>query len=100
MCARSDAGPGPYGIRVYEGRWSDAYLGRHPIRPGYVYVVWKGRHVVEPTELSPEETAGFWGEVARVRGRGRGAVPAGQDELVAPGERGAASPRAPRPAPA
>ncbi len=66
MCARSDAEPAPYGIRVYEGRWADAFLGRYPVRPGYVYVVWKGRHAVEPTELSPEETAGFWGEVARV----------------------------------
>ncbi|MHB1555728.1 MAG: HIT family protein [Acidimicrobiales bacterium] len=44
----------------------DAYLGRSPIRRGYTYVVWRGRHVAESTELSPEETAGFWSEVARV----------------------------------
>ncbi len=66
MCAPSDPGPSPFGLRVYEGRWADAFLGRYPVRPGYAYVVWKGRHVAEPTELSAEEAAGFWAEVARV----------------------------------
>jgi diadenosine tetraphosphate (Ap4A) HIT family hydrolase len=66
MCTSSEAELGAFGIRVFEGRWSDAYLARHPVRPGYAYVVWKGRHVAEPTELSAEEAAGFWGEVARV----------------------------------
>ena len=56
----------PFGVRVFEGRWSDAYLGRYPVRPGYAFVIWKGRHVAEPTELSGEESAGFWGEVAHV----------------------------------
>lgn len=56
----------PHGVRVFEGRWSDAYLGRFPVRPGYAYVIWKGRHVAEPTELTDEETAGFWREVAHV----------------------------------
>jgi diadenosine tetraphosphate (Ap4A) HIT family hydrolase len=36
------------------------------VRPGYAYVIWKGRHVAEPTELSAEESAGFWSDVARV----------------------------------
>jgi diadenosine tetraphosphate (Ap4A) HIT family hydrolase len=56
----------PHGVRVFEGSWSDAYLGRFPVRPGYAYVIWKGRHVAEPTELSDEEAAGFWSEVAHV----------------------------------
>jgi len=29
-------------------------------------VIWKGRHVAEPTQLTPEESAGFWSEVAHV----------------------------------
>jgi diadenosine tetraphosphate (Ap4A) HIT family hydrolase len=66
MCELSGGELGPFGIRVYEGRWSDAYLARHPVRPGYAYVIWKGRHVTEPTDLSAEEAAGFWCEVARV----------------------------------
>jgi diadenosine tetraphosphate (Ap4A) HIT family hydrolase len=55
-----------FGVRVLAGRWADGYLGRYPVRPGYAYVMWNGRHVAEPTELSPEESAGFWSEVARV----------------------------------
>ena len=35
-----------------------------------------------PAELSTEEAAGFWSDVARVAARGRGAIPAGQDELA------------------
>ena len=65
-------GPGadetPHGLRIFEGRWADGYIGRYPVRPGYAYVIWKGRHVAEPTELSPEEAAGFWSDVARVAG--------------------------------
>ncbi len=66
MCAPAGDELRPFGVRVYEGQWSDAFLGRYPVRPGYAYVVWKGRHVAEPTELSAEEAAGFWGDVARV----------------------------------
>jgi diadenosine tetraphosphate (Ap4A) HIT family hydrolase len=65
MCAGLEANE-PYGVRVFEGRWGDAYLGRHPVRPGYTLVIWKGRHVAEATELSSEEAAGFWSEVARI----------------------------------
>jgi diadenosine tetraphosphate (Ap4A) HIT family hydrolase len=36
------------------------------VRPGYSYVIWKGRHVAEPTELRAEEAAGFWSDVAAV----------------------------------
>src|SRR6202789_3227676 len=60
-------GPGadetPHGLRVFEGQWADGYIGRHPVRPGYSYVIWKGRHVAEPTELSANEAAGFWSDV-------------------------------------
>lgn len=65
MCA-DGADETPFGVRVFEGRWSDGYLGRYPVRPGYAYVIWKGRHVCEPTELTAGEAAGFWGEVAHV----------------------------------
>ncbi|MGH7881794.1 MAG: HIT family protein [Candidatus Dormibacteraceae bacterium] len=29
-------------------------------------MIWRGRHVTEPTELSLEEAAGYWHEVLRV----------------------------------
>jgi diadenosine tetraphosphate (Ap4A) HIT family hydrolase len=66
FCASSGAEENPHGVRILDGRWSDAFLGRFPVRAGYAYIVWKGRHVCEPTELSPDEAAGFWAEVARV----------------------------------
>ncbi len=63
MCA--DGGNrNDFGARFRHGRWTDAYLGRRPVRPGYAYVVWTGPHVAEPTELDPHEAAGFWAEVA------------------------------------
>lgn len=65
MCAVGE-NETPHGIRVFEGRWSDGYLGRYPVRPGYAYVIWKGRHVAEPWELTGEEAEGFWSEVGRV----------------------------------
>ncbi len=66
MCARPEQDLTPFGARFFVGEWSDAVLGRHPVRPGYTYVVWKGRHVAEPDELCPDEAAGFWSEVALV----------------------------------
>jgi diadenosine tetraphosphate (Ap4A) HIT family hydrolase len=66
MCDDVDVDERSHGIRVFDGRWTDAILGRYPVRPGYVYVIWKGRHVTEPTELSDEERSGFWSEVTLV----------------------------------
>ena len=65
MCAEG-ADETPFGVRIFEGRWADGYLGRYPVRPGYAYVIWNGHHVGEPTDLSDEDAAGFWGEVAVV----------------------------------
>jgi diadenosine tetraphosphate (Ap4A) HIT family hydrolase len=66
MCVRPELDLTPFGARFFVGEWSDAVLGRHPVRPGYSYVVWRGRHVTEPDELAPDEAAGFWSEVAQV----------------------------------
>jgi diadenosine tetraphosphate (Ap4A) HIT family hydrolase len=68
MCAAEGAAETPHGVRVFEGRWCDGYLSRYPMRAGYTVVIWKGRHVTEPGELSAEEAAGFWTEVAQVAG--------------------------------
>jgi diadenosine tetraphosphate (Ap4A) HIT family hydrolase len=66
MCHDLDSDNKAHGVRVLNGRWTDAYLGRYPVRPGYAYVIWKGRHVSEPTELSDAESVGFWTEVTLV----------------------------------
>ena len=33
---------------------------------GYTLVIWRGRHVNEPTELDEAEAAGYWAEVLAV----------------------------------
>jgi diadenosine tetraphosphate (Ap4A) HIT family hydrolase len=66
MCADTGDDEKAGGVRILDGEWCDGYLGRWPVRRGYCYVIWKGRHVAEPTELSPEESSGFWREVTAV----------------------------------
>jgi diadenosine tetraphosphate (Ap4A) HIT family hydrolase len=48
------------------GDVSDAYLQRAAVQRGYTLVVWRGRHIAEPTELSPEEASQYWAELLRV----------------------------------
>jgi diadenosine tetraphosphate (Ap4A) HIT family hydrolase len=53
-------------VRYFEGDVADAYLVRADIQRGLSIVVWRGRHVVEPTELSDEEAAMYGREVLLV----------------------------------
>jgi diadenosine tetraphosphate (Ap4A) HIT family hydrolase len=55
-----------YGIRIHVGKYTDASLQRADVQPGYTLVIWHGRHVNEPTELSEAEAAGYWAEVLTV----------------------------------
>jgi diadenosine tetraphosphate (Ap4A) HIT family hydrolase len=67
MCAEGRPEVNDYNTRrVFAGTLSDAYLRRFASPRGYVIVVWRGRHVSEPTELTPDEAAGYWLEVLRV----------------------------------
>jgi diadenosine tetraphosphate (Ap4A) HIT family hydrolase len=66
MCAEERVDETPFGVRIFAGEVSDAYLQRAAIQRGYTVVVWRGRHVAEPTELSDEEAARYWLEVLRV----------------------------------
>jgi diadenosine tetraphosphate (Ap4A) HIT family hydrolase len=52
--------------RFFTGRCADAYLPKTGSVPGYTVAIWNGRHVAEPTQLSPDEAAGFWQDVLRV----------------------------------
>lgn len=55
--------------RIFEGRVSDAYLTRIDVgQPGYSVVIWRGRHVADPTELSKDEASAYFDEVLRVGG--------------------------------
>jgi diadenosine tetraphosphate (Ap4A) HIT family hydrolase len=66
MCDDDRTDETPNGIRFFAGQWSDAYLGRSGPARGYAYVIWRGRHVAEPTELSDVEASGFWDELLEV----------------------------------
>jgi diadenosine tetraphosphate (Ap4A) HIT family hydrolase len=48
------------------GARPDGYLQRAAVQRGYTIVIWRGRHVAEPTDLDPEEAAGYWLEVLEV----------------------------------
>ena len=66
MCEQGRPDQTEYGVRVMAGRFSDAYLQRASWLRGYTVVIWRGRHVAEPTELGEGEAAGYWREVLRV----------------------------------
>ncbi len=54
------------GVRFFSGRVVDAYLRRADIQRGLTVAIWRGRHVVEPTELTEDETLSYWREVRLV----------------------------------
>ncbi len=66
MCASGRIEEDRFGARIFAGRVSDAYLQRADVQRGYAVVVWRGRHVADPTELTDEEAAAYWLEVLRV----------------------------------
>lgn len=66
MCSQGRPEETPYGMRIFAGEVSDAYLQRADIQRGYTLVVWRGRHVAEPTQLAETEATAYWLEVLRV----------------------------------
>ena len=66
MCAAGRPERDTYGLRIAAGIYSDAYLQRAAVQRGYTLVIWRGRHVAEPTELGDDEAAGYWLEVLTV----------------------------------
>jgi diadenosine tetraphosphate (Ap4A) HIT family hydrolase len=66
MCESGRPESDAYGVRIHQGRYSDAYLQRADVQRGYTIVIWRGRHVTEPTDLSDEEATAYWLEVLTV----------------------------------
>jgi diadenosine tetraphosphate (Ap4A) HIT family hydrolase len=67
MCAQGRPDTSPSGNRrFYAGRWSDAYLVVRAAQRGAAVVIWRGRHVADPTELEDTEAAGYWLETLKV----------------------------------
>ena len=52
-----------HGIRYLSTDHADAYLQRTSPAPGYSIVVFRGRHVSDPTQLDDRETLAFWSAV-------------------------------------
>jgi diadenosine tetraphosphate (Ap4A) HIT family hydrolase len=65
MCA-SRPEEDEFGVRFFAGQVADAYLQRAGIQRGYTIVIWRGRHVAEPTDLDADEAAAYWRELLRV----------------------------------
>jgi diadenosine tetraphosphate (Ap4A) HIT family hydrolase len=66
MCSGRSPEVDDYGIRIYRSSLVDAVLQRAHIQRGYTLVIWRGRHVIEPFELSDEEATKYWLEVLKV----------------------------------
>ena len=65
-CAEGRPEATGHGVRYFAGVSCDAYLVRADIQPGLSIVVFRGRHIVEPTELTTDEVTRYGGEVLRV----------------------------------
>jgi diadenosine tetraphosphate (Ap4A) HIT family hydrolase len=66
MCSEGRPDETDFGLRIFAGSVSDAYLQRAAVQRGYTIIIWRGRHVAEPTELSADEAARYWLEVLHV----------------------------------
>jgi diadenosine tetraphosphate (Ap4A) HIT family hydrolase len=66
MCEQGRPEENEYGVRFFAGEVADAYLQKAEIQRGYTIVVWRGRHVAEPTELDEREAAQYWSELLHV----------------------------------
>lgn len=67
MCAQGRPDEDEFGIRVYRSDTADAYLQKADVgQRGYCIVIWRGRHVAEPTQLSDTEAGVYWDDVLRV----------------------------------
>jgi diadenosine tetraphosphate (Ap4A) HIT family hydrolase len=65
-CAEGRPEATAWGVRYFAGTCADAYLVRADVQRGLSVVVFRGRHVVEPTELTEAEAAVYGREVLRV----------------------------------
>jgi diadenosine tetraphosphate (Ap4A) HIT family hydrolase len=50
-------------IRFFSTDLCDAYLHFQGVQRGYATVIWRGGHIVEPTDLSENEAKTFWFDV-------------------------------------
>src|SRR3979409_949572 len=66
MCAEGRPDEIRGSMRVFPGRVCDASLVRNDVgQRGYCVVIWRGRHVSDPTELTTDEASTYFDEVLR-----------------------------------
>jgi diadenosine tetraphosphate (Ap4A) HIT family hydrolase len=53
-------------VRTEAPEHTDAVLQRASIQRGYTLVIWRGRHVVEPFQLTDAEASEYWRDVLAV----------------------------------
>ncbi|MGP0053239.1 MAG: HIT family protein [Solirubrobacteraceae bacterium] len=63
LCSQGRPDQTSDGIRFFAGEVTDAYLRRAAVQRGLAVVVWRGRHVAEPTELTLAEAVTYWQEL-------------------------------------
>lgn len=66
MCASGRPESDEFGVRIQATEHTDAYLQRANVQRGYTVVIWRGRHVCEPTDLDEDEAAAYWRDVLAV----------------------------------
>jgi diadenosine tetraphosphate (Ap4A) HIT family hydrolase len=65
MCNSGRPDADKYGIRIQTTTITDTILQRADIQRGYTLVIWRGRHVNEPTELTDTEASQYWLDVLK-----------------------------------
>ena len=55
LCGQGRPEETPRGARFFAGEAVDGHLRRADVQRGLSIVIWHGRHVVEPTQLNPNE---------------------------------------------
>lgn len=67
MCAEGRPDEVHGNSRIATARYADALLVRQDVgQRGYCVVIWRGRHVADPTELTADEASAYFAEVLRV----------------------------------
>ncbi len=66
FCAEGCVERNSYGVRIFGGATTDAYLQRFAPLPGYTIVVWRGRHLPDPADLTDDEACAYESEVLTV----------------------------------
>jgi diadenosine tetraphosphate (Ap4A) HIT family hydrolase len=55
-----------HGVRYFVGEVADGYLQKSAPTAGYSVVIFRGRHVGAPHEMTRDEHAAFWSKVGRM----------------------------------